>query len=825
VESSDAGCLNEDTALAFLARSLDKTQTRSVVAHAADCGRCRRFLTTLASTARAETSSRRETTPDGRVALGPVLFELQPGDCVDRYVIRRRVGTGAMGVVYAAFDPQLDREVALKILDHSPPGLGEARAMAQIAHPNIVPVFDAGTHDGHGFVAMELVRGTTLARWLRDGQPQEEILARFREAAAGLAAVHARGLLHGDFKPENVLVGDDGRARVADFGLAQPVGASAASGTPAYMAPERIAGRTADARADQFSFCVALFEALCGHRPDATRPRAPSSLPRRVRQVVERGLASDPDQRFASMDELATALARIARPRYRLALGALLIVAVAGTTLALRGDDRSTIDCDHDGADVAAIWNPRVKHEVELAFAKVALPSDRATFAAVAQLLDTRAAEWATRRRAACEAHKRGDESAALLVQRTACFDAQLVGLAALLELFAQPDAEIVTRALQSARATISLERCSTAAPPRTAPGRDSEGMAIRRSVARARALQVVGKLTEARDVAEALVPRAEYDPRLTAQVLSQLGSLLDDLGEAKRAEDVLLQGVSAAERGADDSMKATLLVQLVWVVGISSGRFDEAERLGRLATAALDRTDDRSLRATLAYSLGNVDDARGRHAQALARYELALAIDEEIYGVGAPETAPVLNALGVTAGQLHQLDKSLAYLRRALLSLESLYGRRHPMIALTLINVAQVLAEQGDLADAISTDLEALSIQEEVFGPTHEKTAMVVVGLADIMKVAKRWDEALTLYHRAASNLASALGDRHPMLVAPWFGIGTAERALGHAATARPWLERALALCNESGMPPEQCEEIRRELDATATPTSGSHR
>src|SRR5205814_3700317 len=228
---------------------------------------------------------------------------LAPGELVGRYRILHVLGSGGMGVVYAAFDPELQRQVALKLVRNEGAGVDdelrtrltrEAQAMARVRHPNVITVFDVGSWCGQLFVAMEAIDGSTLSTWL-EVQPRSvaEILQVLHAAGRGLAAAHAAGLVHRDFKPDNVLIGADGRVCVTDFGLARPVTmrepsspshdgdtepwtlaltqAGTAVGTPAYMAPEQMRGDTADERADQFSFCVALFEALYGVRPFAGR--------------------------------------------------------------------------------------------------------------------------------------------------------------------------------------------------------------------------------------------------------------------------------------------------------------------------------------------------------------------------------------------------------------------------------------------------------------------------------------------------------------------------------------------------------------------------
>ena len=277
--------------------------------------------------------------------FGDVVAPLQIG----RYEVGEAIGQGAMGLVYAAWDPALGRRTALKVLSAQGAAserrrarqLREAQALAKLSHPNVVQVYEVGDHDGNVFLAMELIEGPSLREWLRRApRSTREIEEVFLQAGRGLAAAHARDLVHRDFKPNNVLVGDDGRTRVVDFGLAHGPGLSTDSaqpeslprhgeritqtgaivGTPAYMAPEQFHGTPPDARADQFSFCVALFEALAGERPyaladlsqDSSRLkiRQLSSIPRRLRAPLRRGLNPDPGQRWPSMEALLRAITR-----------------------------------------------------------------------------------------------------------------------------------------------------------------------------------------------------------------------------------------------------------------------------------------------------------------------------------------------------------------------------------------------------------------------------------------------------------------------------------------------------------------------------------
>ncbi|EDM78799.1 Peptidase C14, caspase catalytic subunit p20 [Plesiocystis pacifica SIR-1] len=319
---------------------------------------------------------------------------------IGRFIVVRELGAGGMGVVYLAYDEELDRRVAVKLLrrDHGDAEAQarlqrEAQAMARLNSPHVVTVHEVGTHEGQVFVAMEYVKGYSLRGWLRDNpkRDQAELMALFFGAGEGLAAAHEAGIVHRDFKPDNVLVGEDGRVRVADFGLAHALelsseaeqtssiahvvqerraGVSASNldtpltktgaimGTPAYMAPEQFAGEPTDERTDQFAFCVALWEGLYGRRPYAglgladlivavnhrritePPPERAREVPSWLRERVLRGLSPDPADRWPSMRALLDALANdpIARRRRLLeaGLGAAAVGAVllASTTLA-----------------------------------------------------------------------------------------------------------------------------------------------------------------------------------------------------------------------------------------------------------------------------------------------------------------------------------------------------------------------------------------------------------------------------------------------------------------------------------------------------------
>jgi tRNA A-37 threonylcarbamoyl transferase component Bud32 len=360
----------------FLAGALAAGDRDAFELHLDGCDDCRRTVALLAPGL-----TRAEMIPENE-ALAETLpndeqpNDREPGSAVGRYVLRHRIGAGGMGVVYAADDPELAREVAIKLLradrlssqpDARDRIIREARAMARVSHPNVITVFDAGSVGEQVFIAMELVRGQSLRAWMADEhRTTADIVDTFVKAGRGLAAAHDAGLVHRDFKPDNVLCGDDGRVQVTDFGLAlasevatpapsdRSVTATRIAGTPAYMAPEQHVAGHVDQRSDQFSFAASLYEALHGQRPfrgdsydelsanvvagRIAPPPAATRVPRSLRAILLRALSVRPGDRFPTMDELLRALGRDrARTPRRLAIAALVLIGLIALSL---GADR-----------------------------------------------------------------------------------------------------------------------------------------------------------------------------------------------------------------------------------------------------------------------------------------------------------------------------------------------------------------------------------------------------------------------------------------------------------------------------------------------------
>jgi serine/threonine protein kinase len=373
-----SACFDDNVAVEFIDGLLPDAGIERVERHVARCEACRQLLAELGCSPSLLQFS--PTLPQS----GDAHISLVTGQQVGRFVVLSRIGSGGMGVVFAAYDPKLDRKVALKLL-HSPEDpeisgndaqmrlLREAQAIAQLSHPNVISVYDVGTFKSEVYIAMEFVEGTTLTGWMRGWErPWKDVLDKFVQAGKALVDAHAAGLVHRDFKPDNVLVGNDQRVRVMDFGLArwlyadgpieeaQPTEEELAAsdsaldrrltktgtllGTPRYMAPEQFAGAGADARSDQFSFCVALYEALYKQHPfaestasgllkspETTQVRPPpqnSNVPAWLHKALLRGLSREAVDRYASMGALLRALAPAPRPQPRTRLIAPLAVAV-----------------------------------------------------------------------------------------------------------------------------------------------------------------------------------------------------------------------------------------------------------------------------------------------------------------------------------------------------------------------------------------------------------------------------------------------------------------------------------------------------------------
>jgi tetratricopeptide (TPR) repeat protein len=785
--------------------------------------------------------------------------ELMRGELFGRYMLVERIGAGAMGTVYAAYDPELDRKVALKLVrevdapEASQRLAGEARLAARLQHPNIVVVHDVGALDAQVFVAMELVDGATLSAWLKDGpRTRTEILGVFLQAARGLAAAHAAGIVHRDFKPSNVLVGKDGRVRVADFGLARAVadvGPAGVAGSPAYMSPEQHRGEPADVRADQFAFCVALYEALYGARPfdgeEATQLResvvagrvreapAGAAVPAWLRRVVLRGLSVAPERRFASMDELIVALEQTPRARRRRvwALAGLVVIAGTATGIGVRRQ-RLMASC-HAGAErLREPAGAAHRARVAAAFLATHAPFADAARSSVERVLTAYADEIAAIRESACvERDAFGDA-------RIACADERGRELAALVGELEHADRSVVMRAVDAVHGLGDPRRCREArwlareeSPP-AGPLGDR--------LAAAQALDHVGHYAESRDAAEAVARDARANGDRRTEVAAQL--LTGQLDAHLRHSDAALQSLHAtawlAESAGRDGDAALAWDELAYVLGFQLHRADEARQALALAHAKLLRIgDDPLLTAHLAQTEGAVLEAEGRMREAEQALRKALAIKEQLYGPTHPLIGGTIVHLSNVVNAQDRLDESLQLDERVLAIREAAFGAEHPMLVSSLVNLGSTLTSAGRYDDARRRLERARDIGERSFGSDDAALINVHSNLGNVEALSNRPDAALAEYRRAlaiaiardgegsadAADMHLAVGEmlsrkgnnqealaemrralavqervlgaEHPRLSMTLRGIADCLRELGQVSEALPLAERALRI------------------------------
>lgn len=788
---------------------------------------------------------------------------LKRGSSVGRYVILESLGAGGMGVVYSAYDPDLDRRVALKLLRRDKPSrpsltdgrarmLREAQAMAQLSHVNVVAVHDVGLHGGRVFLAMELLAGPNLGEWMRDHlRPWPEVLDVFVAAGRGLEAAHAAGLVHRDFKPDNVLLGEGGRVKVTDFGLARlrdpeaapsrpttdrqtPLARISASfpatdsltrtgallGTPAYMAPEQYFGVAADAASDQFSFCVSLYEALYAERPfagddpatlafnvtegEVRPPPAGSKVPARVRRVLLRGLAREKAERWPSMTELLAALTpNRGGSRRRWIAGVGLIAVVAGTAIGVQ-QPAAAEPCREMAQHLDGVWDEARREQVGAAIVATELGHSAETASLVENRLDTYAAGWVEARRDACEAtHVRSEQSAELMDRRMECLDDRLDVLGALVSVLAEADATVARNAAVAVAELPSVAPCAD----RTAlladrdlpsdPDTLAEIDRLRGELAQAHARGLAGKYLEGLRGAEAVSVAAEplaYAP-LQVQVDFERGRLEHELGRDAAAE-ATLEAVYFLALGNDlDESAARIASELVAVVGSALARPDDGRKWGAHGMALSEASGSEATEASVLHSLGALDYHAGDYARAEERLARAVEIRLRIFGPDSHSLLGTTTMLGSVASD--RGDHALARERfsTALAAAEKMLGRDHPDVARPLNNLAQLEYRLGRYDEAAAAFERALKLQEAAFGSDHRNVAQLHNNLAAIAFARGDVGQAKERFERALAIWEATLGDEHPKVADALNNLAAVASTGGDYEGARRYDERALAL------------------------------
>jgi tetratricopeptide (TPR) repeat protein/predicted Ser/Thr protein kinase len=771
------------------------------------------------------------------------------------YVLLHRLGRGGTGVVYAAYDEKLDRKVAVKLWRQGRgQGQGrlvrEAKAMARLADPNVAQVYEIGEAEGLTFIVMEFVDGITLKRWLAQApRSRREILAVFQAAGSGLRGAHAKGLVHRDFKPDNVMLRDDGRVLVLDFGIARiddagpPVELGdgskieslsgttstlararlptdpvlrAVTGTPAYMAPEQFLGRDTDARTDQWSFCVALWEALHGQRPFAggtvaelclavtqgvrTTPEH-GDVPAWLRKVLERGLSVEPDRRWPSMAALLQALDEDPTRRRRWIAAAVgvgtLVLGGLGGAYAWREHRRAEAlaACEAEGKAIDADWSDETREALERAFLATELPFASSAWEHTARWMGEHAHDWSEVYTTACvEARVEGRMSEDAHASVTDCLDQRRASFSALAEAWAELDDQMLMRATTAAASLTPASSCTSdpwvARRMRPPADAKAEVAALRTRLERVMAVRLAGRYDDALAEAETVAARADalaWRP-IQAEAQLGLGRAHDALGKYEQASNAMWRASLEALGGGDDMAALDAATELTEIVGYRLARHAEGLRWGERAAMLIERLELHGTihEAYLLDAVGKVQWKQGAYDDALTTLERALAIKDEVLGARHLDLAGSLDALGGLHLDRGDYDAALASHERALGIVQEILGPEHPNIAGSLNNMGTVRSKQGARAEALELHERSLAIKEAALGPEHPLVASSLVNLGGELEHHGAYDRAVAALERALRIWEVSLGPEHP-------NVGTVLINLTSVYTRRGEHERAL--------------------------------
>ncbi|MEM9462011.1 MAG: serine/threonine-protein kinase [Myxococcota bacterium] len=825
------------------------------------------FMTSTSGRSRSGRKSRRNSSGRWRQD-----GELPSGSRVDRYVVLYRLGRGGMGVVYAAYDPQLDRKVAVKVLrtralqgqgrddqESHDRMLREAQALARLSHPNVVAVHDAGLLDGRVFVAMDFVDGETLRRWLKSKtRSRREILQAYVQAGDALVAAHAAEIVHRDFKPDNALIGRDGRVQVLDFGLARLQGDTAAEvgpaipsevepandkkadkeadtkantctrtgsgerrrqGTPAYMAPEQHERERVGPAADQYAFCVSLWEALCERPPFAGRDEVLLSnikqgkltepprgrLSGHLRRILRRGLSADPKARYPSMQALLLDLRHDPRRHWRRASAAVGTLGLAAASVVayaqLSGEPPV---CDGAQARLHEVWGPTPRAHVRAAISGSSRGHAAHTRDTVEQALDDYATRWTEAYTEACTAtHVRQEQSEGLLDLRMACLSRRLDELGAVTSLLAEADAEVVDNALATVDGLPPLSRCRDVMAlrerqslPRNLERRE-EIEKTRARVAQAAALERSGQIDEAIITARAALRRAaELDyPPLVAQAGLALGEALELKGEAGEARATLIDAEVAAEIARDDALLAEIRVLLVMVVGDRLRQPEPGHTWARLARATLERQGGvPRLEAMLENNIALVLDHEARPEDVLAHQRRAVELAEQAQ-LSELRLATLYNNLAGTLSEVGQFEEALQRAQQARLTWEKTLGARHHRVATAMSTLGYIHQSRGDTREALRWYERAYTQMVAELGSQSPHTADILTNIAICQANLGQLDEAEGSFRRVLALQRRAFGAEHLHVAQAHANLGVLLSRRGQPEDALAEQRRALAI------------------------------
>ncbi|MEM6989245.1 MAG: protein kinase [Myxococcota bacterium] len=816
---ADARCPDENRLLAYGDGSASDEDRAELERHLDGCLECRRLVFLLSP-------DPGETEPGGGSTLG-------------RYEVIREIGRGGMGVVYAARDPELDRELAIKALHPRKAGgtwhrralAREAGTMAKLSHANIVQVFDVDTQGERIFIAMELVVGTTLRRWVTQRKPWPEVQRVLLAAADGIIAAHDAGIIHRDVKPGNVLVGEDGRVAVSDFGLAgwiSPDGAELrttgteapssddpdepatrqtfrGAGTPAYMAPEQHRGAAADARADIFAFCTMAYELVYGTLPFAAgsgravekaKSEGAFEVPLRddappwVRAVLHKGLAADPESRWPSMRVLRDRLAHPPRPPWLIGagvtvtLGAFAVLAWQSAPSACEGGDR-----------LQSAWTTG-RDAIALQFEGD--PDVTGIQPRLVEATERYVAEWTAAWHATCHAELSAGEAE----ERRACLEPGRQAAVALWGSLSEPLPDLRYR-LESATAALpSVSACTGAA---TAPEALDPATLRRRAdvhgrLARAIVLMDLGLDGQSAALIEGLDTEAEAlgDGRVQAAVLLQRATLAFNAGKHEEVAAPASKAYALAGEHDDDAVARGAALQAARAYTLL-GALEDAERWTRYATAAQARLPPPGPRP---WELPRVElmlhHRRGDLDAAKEAGERAVRAVRTHTGNDAWATATTFNDLANILLLRRETETAHVILAEGVSILTEAYGAQHPQLAVLKATLGLAKFRAGEFDAAESAMREADAIWSKTMAPHEGNRLLMQLNLGSIALAREDFAGGRDTLLPVLEGIRETQGRSAAGYDATLTNVGIAELELGMLELARRRFDEVLEIRTE---------------------------
>jgi len=762
------------------------------------------------------------TLADGESGPSQAVSPFERGETLGRYVALDTLGAGGMGIVLSAYDSKLDRRVALKLL-HPHTGadpenharlIREAQALAKLSHPGVVAVYDVGEIRGQVFIAMEFIDGPNLRRWTHDAQRSTaEVISVFRDAARGLIAAHDAGIVHRDFKPDNVLIDPKGRAHVTDFGLALEshevvpnLSASSSSwsshssssrltetgmvmGTPAYMPIEQHAGKATGHRSDQFSFCVSFYEALYGVRPfsganaselclsikraEIPPPPPGVSVPRRVHRAIVKGLAVKPEGRHASMRALLRAITPPTRNRRTWILGGLGGLAIGAGVVAVAEPPQRP--CSSFKRSIDEVYGNEQASAIRAAFESTDLAYAGPSFEATARTLDTFTEAWAAAATDACLATERGEQSDHMLDLRMNCLGRARSQLSATVEVLRQANKGVVHQGVALASNQAELELCAdlealqrTAVLPKDAD-EAAEAEQLFAVLDRVETMRSVGKKEDAKMLF------ADYETRLASSAYPPViafaawvrGRLVGTDNKASEAITHFKRAYLVSLEHGMDARAARAASSLGFYYGEFQVDFEQADHYLNVAGALAKASGSAHVQAGVAGNLSTLRRRQSRYDESVdaARRGLALAQSPKVPRplVVAEAYLSLANVLRLRDGPKSAIPTLLEARDYVLTEL----GSTHPVLVGIYGEQASVARELGDYDEAFVHSSAALEQARAAFGEGSLDEAYVLANLATIAGSLGRKRESLDMLARVDEVLAREQGETHPVRAA----------------------------------------------------------